>query len=369
MNKVCHISTVHKKTDTRILYKECFSLRDAGFDVYFVVQNGNENENIDGVNIIGIPNIKNRFKRVLINNRNAVRAAISLSADLYHFHDPEFIRSAFKIKRKTGAVVIYDVHEDIIEQIKNKTYLKTKILKSIIAFFIKWNERKGNTRFDAIIPVTEKIAEKFDESKVQVIKNYSITSLIDPVKPYKNRDSAKKVVLYAGAIRESRAVWELIESIGQMNDETVLWLLGPWRSQEYKKKCETSSGWSRTIYFGNVPYKEVFSYVKSADIAVALAYPHGNSLYSLPNKFFEYMACGVPFITSNFPFRVNFLHGVAEFVDPKDSTSIAAMLEGLLKDKEKLEEMGNLGRKMVDEEFSWEAESAKLINLYRRLLQ
>ena len=35
--KVVHITTVHKRTDVRILQKECTSLANLGFEVYLIV--------------------------------------------------------------------------------------------------------------------------------------------------------------------------------------------------------------------------------------------------------------------------------------------------------------------------------------------
>ena len=38
--KVCHLSSVHPRNDIRIFLKECISLKDAGYDLSYVVADG-----------------------------------------------------------------------------------------------------------------------------------------------------------------------------------------------------------------------------------------------------------------------------------------------------------------------------------------
>jgi len=110
--KVCHITTVHPAKDVRIFYKECVSLAKAGFEVTLLVLNG-VSEQVNGVNIVGIQHpFKGRIDRIRNAPHIALIAAIKIDADIYHFHDPEFLRVALQLK-KTGKKVIYDVHEDV----------------------------------------------------------------------------------------------------------------------------------------------------------------------------------------------------------------------------------------------------------------
>ena len=104
--KICHISTVHSHNDDRIFYKECVSLKNAGFDVSFVVKH-TENCIIDGVKIVALPISNSRFYRIFILSFIAFFKAFKTKSSVYHFHDPElmFIGILFRI---LGKKVIYD---------------------------------------------------------------------------------------------------------------------------------------------------------------------------------------------------------------------------------------------------------------------
>ncbi|MDT8309203.1 MAG: hypothetical protein RQ866_06710, partial [Bacteroidales bacterium] len=121
--KVCHITTVHPAKDVRILIKECASLSKAGFDVTLIVV-GEESEFIfDGVKVIGLDKkYRTRFSRLINAPGLAYCEAIKIKAEIYHFHDPEFLRYAKKLARKKK-IVIYDVHEDLPRQILAKYYI------------------------------------------------------------------------------------------------------------------------------------------------------------------------------------------------------------------------------------------------------
>src|SRR5204863_777926 len=89
--RICHITTVHPADDHRILHKECVSLRAAGYDVTLIAPH-HADDVIHGVPVVALPTrARNRFERMAQRPRAAYRVAIALDADLYHFHDPEFL--------------------------------------------------------------------------------------------------------------------------------------------------------------------------------------------------------------------------------------------------------------------------------------
>ena len=171
--KVCHLTSVHPKIDTRIFYKECKTLVDAGYDVTLVVQN-DKDEVIDGVKILCIDTPKNRKERMLHTTRHVYKRALECNADIYHFHDPELMPIGLKLKRK-GKKVIYDVHEDVPRQILSKQWIPAP-LRKIISWVIERIEIYAAKRFDCIVTATDYIAGHFVKlnNNVIAVKNYPI---------------------------------------------------------------------------------------------------------------------------------------------------------------------------------------------------
>ena len=65
MKKICHMTCVHKRYDTRIFMHECKSLAANGFDVSLIVADGKGNEVKDGVKIYDVGSNKvGRLKRM-----------------------------------------------------------------------------------------------------------------------------------------------------------------------------------------------------------------------------------------------------------------------------------------------------------------
>src|SRR5580704_12068965 len=94
--KICHLTSVHRATDTRIFYKECRSLAKV-YQVSLIAL-AEKSEEVDGVKIIALKNYQNRFLRFLITDLMLLIRAIDEGADIYHFHDPELIVAGFVLR-------------------------------------------------------------------------------------------------------------------------------------------------------------------------------------------------------------------------------------------------------------------------------
>jgi len=367
MFKVCHISTVHPTFDTRIFYKECKTLANAGYDVYLIVTH-DKKETIDGVHIFPLPNKKGRFYRFIIKDWIALNKAIQVKAKIYHLHDPELIFVSIVLK-VLGKVVIYDVHEDVSKQILNKDWLKPYFVRRVVSSLFRIIEYIFSLSFDGVVAATEDIAKKFQKKKTLVVRNFPILSLIKKAKSIDERKSEKFIIIYAGGLTRIRGIKEIIQSLLFLQGKAELWLLGKWEDNNFKKECENLDGWMYVKYLGFKLPTEVYGYMKVADLGVALLYPVKNYLDSLPVKCFEYMACGIPMVISDFPYWKKLFRDYALFANPKDPQDIANKIKVFIDDEELRDKIGKAGMLAVQNEYSWEAESKKLLNLYKELLK
>lgn len=363
---ICHISTVHAYYDTRIFYKECRSLVKQGYKVYFIVSYDGEEKEFEGVNIIPIGSSKNRFYRFFIKKWVALKKAIQVKADLYHIHDPELIIIAV-ILRLLGKKVIYDVHENVPMQILNKDYLGNIFIRKVVSNLFNIFEKFNSYFMTAIITARPDISERFSKEKVIVVRNFPVLTSIDKVEPRKEK-AKKEIVIYAGMLTEIRGIREIIQSMVYLNGKVELWLFGDWDDSVYHKECMNLDGYKYVKEYGFIPQDEVYSYMKISNIGIVNFWNSPNHIRTLPNKPFEYMACSIPMVMSNFQYWKEIFKGCYLSVNPKSPKDIAKNIEYLIENKKIAKEMGKTGRKLIEDKYSWEAERNRLFKLYDDIL-
>ncbi len=363
-NKVCILTTVHHLFDIRIFYKEAKTLVLAGHKVTLIAQH-NKNEIIDDIQIIALSKPRNRFMRIFGLTWETLFLALRQRAGIYHFHDPELIFIGILLKF-LGKKVIYDVHEDVQKQIMNKGWLGNYQIRKFAAFAINIIEQMGASLFNKIVAATPDIARRFPKNKTVILRNFSILKLIDNAIPA-NYKKNKPLIIYAGGLSKIRGIKEVIQAMEYIGDRAELLLLGKWESEKFKKECENLNGWKYTKYLGHKSLEEVYSCLKISQVGISILYPVKNYLASLPVKTFEYMACLLPVVMSNFPYWQEIFKGFALFVNPYDPKDIAEKISYLLDNPNEAKKLGKKGRKLIEEKYSWETESKKLLEMYEKL--
>lgn len=241
MKKIVHISTVHCSCDARIFHKEAKSIAAAGYDVILIAEH-DKDETLDNVKIIGLSKPKNRLERFLKQTWRALRIAISQRAEIYHFHDPEFVPAGVLLKLITNTKVIYDVHEDVPNQILDKTWLPIWARKPI-ALGYRLIERMLIRFLDAIIIAEDSYRKYYFGMKEHVaIKNYPIIKYTNNIeqKPKLNNNSRKEFkTIYVGGITELRGAIEIVKAIKILKDNgykrVTLHLVDPYTLLNLKK--------------------------------------------------------------------------------------------------------------------------------------
>ncbi|QAA76346.1 MAG: glycosyl transferase family 1 [Candidatus Bipolaricaulis sibiricus] len=366
---VCILTTVHPPFDTRIFHKEAKTLVRAGHDVTLIAQH-DKNEVVDGVQIIALPKPKNRFTRIFGLAWRAFRLALRQRADIYHFHDPELLLAGGLLKMLTRAKVIYDVHEDVPEQILTKHWLPA-LLRHPLAVVFNAFEKFLSRALDAVVVATEGIAEKFRGLNPVVIHNYPDLRMLPDLSPVP-KEGKEKTLVYVGGISKLRGALEMVRALEYLDhvDGLRLDLIGRFEPPELERELQALPGYRRVRFLGWLQPPEVYGHLKEADIGLVCLHPEPRYVVAWPVKLFEYMAAGLPVVASNFPLWKEIVGGnnCGLCVDPLDPKAIAQAIEYLLTHPEEARRMGEHGRQAVREKYNWEKESEKLLALYAELL-
>jgi len=364
-NKVCHITTVHPRTDTRIFIKECISLAK-NYEVHLIVADGKKDNIVDKVHIhdIGLRQTS-RIKRLRIDSDKALKRAISINCDIYHFHDPELISVGEKLK-KAGKKVIYDVHEDLPRQIYSKPYLKNWI-KPILSRIIEWKENKAAKKFDYIITATSHIRNRFlkiNKNSID-INNYPVLGEFYS----SNWNLKQNKVCYIGGITEVRGIKEMVSAL-EFNDAKLV-LAGTFDDPNLETEMKHNKLWSKVEYLGFINRDQISEVFNISKAGLVTLHPIINYMDALPVKMFEYMMAGLPVISSNIPLWKNIVEtnncGIA--VNPLKPKEISNAINYIMDNPEKAEKMGKNGQQAVKEKYNWSLEERKLLDVYNKVLK
>ncbi|PIR22619.1 MAG: glycosyl transferase [Deltaproteobacteria bacterium CG11_big_fil_rev_8_21_14_0_20_45_16] len=366
--RICHLTTVHWATDSRIFHKEARTLYKAGYEVHICGVHP-RSETIEGVHIHGLKPFDSRWNRLLFGPLKILIEALKIKAHVYHIHDPELLILVAPL-RLIGKRVIFDSHEDIPCQIYIKDYLHPQI-RGILAFGARSVLAIAKRISSHIVAATEGVAQSFgSSSRITVIKNYPDLSKIDINllnRPYPTR---KNWIVYAGLISDKRGIFDYLDAFQQIeHQDAELVLLGRLYPDDILDKLKHHPRSNRIQYLGEVNHDEVFRVLLESKIGLVCLHPTGTYETSLPIKMFEYMSCGLPLICSDFELWREILDKAKAgiLVRPKSPTQIAEAIDYLLNNPNKASEMGASGRNYVDKIANWEIEGKKLVSTYQRL--
>lgn len=370
MKKVVHLTTVHPSFDTRIFHKQCRTLAIAGYEVSLIAQHACD-EVRDGISIIALPRPRNRLSRILGLTWQAFGLALRQRANVYHFHDPELLPVGVMLKLFTQAKVIYDVHEDVPQQILTKYWISAPLRHPFAAVFNVVEKLMSQT-LDAVVVATEEIAKKFARFNPVVIHNYPDLRML-PTPYLSPREERERTVVYIGGINKLRGAIEMIKAFEFLDPalNAHLDLIGRFEPNGLERELQALPGFRSVRFLGWLPLQKVYEHLRHAHIGLVCLHPEPRYVLSLPVKLFEYMAAGVPIIASNFPLWKEIVEGnrCGLTVDPLNPKEIAEAIEYLFMHPEEARIMGENGRRAVVEKYNWEREGEKLIKLYEELLK
>lgn len=363
---VCHLTTVHDSSDNRIYFKECAALADAGFNVTLIAP-GVVLDNLENVSVVSIKKATHRVFRMLwISTIVAAFKALRSRCMIVHFHDPELIPTGLFL-RACGKKVIYDVHENLPAAVLSKSYLGSIAMRRILAHCVNWAEKNASWFFNGLVTARPDISANFEHGNLCTLRNFPKLSDLKCMVSRTEIQKSKPAVIYVGGMTKIRGIRELIDAF-QYVEEAELWLLGSFFDEEFLKECQGLPGWGRTRYFGKVLPYEIFGYIERADIGVVTFWPEPNHLTTLATKPFEYMAKGLPVVMSDFPYWRDFFGECGAYVNPKAPKDIAAAITFLLSDSELRRRIGDRNRELIENEYNWEVEQRRLLELYDRII-
>jgi len=366
--KVCHLSSVHFALDTRIYYRMCKFL-SSSYDVTLIAVHPIE-EVKDNVHIIPFKRYHNRKFRILFGWLFMFFKAIKVNARIYHLHDPELIPCGILL-RLIGKKVILDIHENIAEDLFDKPWIKRqKLVFTIFTFF-----EKIACKLFYILLAERSYEKRYQKmcKHISTVQNFCDTGFFAPFEKTAYKDSLN--LYYIGIVLENRGILQILEALHLLKMEGIeanFHCVGELytdldrkiKSLKYYKEIE-----NQIHFYGRLPLEEGYIMAKNMDIGMCLIWPMKNSIESYPTKLFEYMRCGLPIITSNFPLYREVIeeNNCGVCIDPLNVLELKKVLIAMHMDVEKSELMAKNGKKTVFEKYDWKSQTPILSKVYDTL--
>ncbi len=371
--KVCHLTSAHPVNDIRIFFKECISLKNAGYRVYLIV-NGENDRIEDGIKIIGTKKIKNRIFRIFVSPLLILVKALKINAKIYHFHDPELMFIGFILKL-FGKKVVFDIHENVALSIRDKTWIPGIFRKPVEKTY-RFFEKFFIVFFDVLILAENSYTKYYPAKKSKVILNYPL--LFKPIKIDDNKEFNMPLrFVYSGVIHETRGIYQIMDIfllLYKKGYDIYLDLVGRVGSKQLEDYINNFINKNnindRVVSYGFIPVTEVYKIVEKAHIGMAILKPIDNYKESLPTKIFEYMLNGLPVITSNFELYNYYIKekNTGICVDYNNTNEAMLQIEELINNKKLMSIMSKNGKFAVLNEFNWASQEKELVDIYKNII-
>lgn len=325
---------------------------------------------------INVGRVRRGKLRFLRFYARAPLVAIRLKAAVYHAQDLYSLPAAWLAAAWNSATLIYETHE----YFAGTPSLANRLLERSIWRIV---ERAFIRRADAVITVCNSIADRlsldYRVRKPLVLRNLPLESTTLPTRSSSLRccygiPPDRTIVLYQGALMKGRGLPTILDVFEHnLDDRYHLAVIGDGPlGPDLHRRADTDSLRARVTFCGRIPMQELPSYTASADIALCLIEDAGFSyLHSLPNKLFEYIAAGIPVVASDFPEIGTVVRDTQSglLVDPADREAIAKAIVALSPGLEGASDLHGrcvLNARLAAPNYTWEKESERLLDLYRR---
>jgi glycosyltransferase involved in cell wall biosynthesis len=359
---------------------------DAGFEVDVIALRRQADAavgEVGGVRIRRLPVQRRRGGGLVTMAREyggfTIRAAVAAMRlgrerryDVVQVHNPpDFLVLAAIGPRLYGARIVFDVHDLASDMFgmrfdgKPGARLANAVLRTI--------ERTAAHASCTVLTVHEPYRRELITRGVRGDKITVVMNTVDERLLPRTRRSAPKgrfVVVYHGTVTPHYGVSLLVEALGLLRDaipEIRVEIYGEGDAVPELRSLSRTLGVEEALYISDryLPREEVLRAVQSASVGVVPNLPTRLNRFALSTKLFEYVAMGVPVVSSDLPtIRAHFSEDEMLFFRPGDPSSLASALAAVRTDLHAAEKRVAAARARY-EAYRWEKNAEAYVETLR----
>ncbi len=236
-------------------------------------------------------------------------------------------------------------------------------------------------RLDRVIAVSQSSAKEIERlfkvtpDKLRVVYNGTDTDIFKPIKEESSNRSG--LIMVGNTDDRKKGVIYLLKALYLLHNDGISLTIvdDPWQRFPHGSQAEPPPpsyalrllqkfGVDGLVNFtGRLTKEALAKQYSSAEIAVVPSLYEG---FGFPAS--EAMACGVPVIASSAGALPEVVGNAGILVPPGEPAPLAEAIKRLSQDKQLQRELGEAGRKRIQQEFSWEQAAKKTVEVYQGLL-
>lgn len=282
----------------------------------------------------------------------------------FNCHSLPVLPLSVLVKLWKRCVLVYDPHELETE---------TASLRGRRQWLARRVEGVLIGRADAVCVVNRSIADwyaaRYRLRQVWVVRNVPYRSESEPARTGRLRQAIglpvdARLFIYQGLLVPGRGIGLLIDAFSQLPSDQHLVLMG--YGELAGRIREAAARYPHIHFMPAVPPEQVKDYTVDADVGISLIENVCLSYYlCLPNKLFEYAACGVPAVVSDFPEMGRFVdkYDCGWTVAP-DVQALRQLVRGLTAAEIEAKRANTRGSSRL---YCWQEEETMLLAMYQAL--
>ena len=287
---------------------------------------------------------------------------------------PDLIFLTAVLFKPFGVKYVFD-HHDINPELYISKFEKKGFFYKLMLLFEKLTFKAANFSI-ATNESYKKIAINrggMPKKNVQVIRSGPKLDRLKLIPPVKKLKKGKKYLIgYIGVIGEQEGLDLLLQSakhiISKRNDVHFGIVGGGTYLEEIKQLCSQMNLSQYFDFYGRVDDQTMLKVLNTADVCVNPDKPTAMNNLSTMNKIMEYMALKKPIVQYDLKEGRFSAQESSLYANNTDPIDFAEKIIFLLDNDNIRHKMGEIGYDRVINELSWEFESSKLVDFYRRIL-
>ncbi|WP_026313382.1 glycosyltransferase family 4 protein [Actinomadura flavalba] len=351
--RVCVCTVVHHPEDARILHRQIRALLDAGHEITYIAPFRACNVTPwREISPVDVPRATGRRRLAAVRAAHRALEEHAPYADVVLLHDPELlVRLPRSVRRRT---VVWDVHEDTAAALAAKGWLPAP-LAPLLRPLVRRIEDRAERRHRLLL-AEDSYQARFRDAH-PVVPNTTAVPDGPPAPPGDRR------VVYVGHLSQARGAFDIIAAARLLAPEGVTVELIGAADPAVRPALRDAQREGILRWYGFVPNDRALRIAEGATAGLSLLHDGPNHRHSMPTKVIEYMARGLPVVTTPNPAASALVTdaGSGIVVPYRDPEAVAAAVRRLRDDAEFRTSCGKRGHAVARARYHWPAQAAAFV--------